>query len=127
MKQFIRFLLVGVANTAFGYAIIFSLMYLASVSPEISNFFGYLAGLVLSYILNRNFTFRSIQKRSAEFGRFLLVFGFAYSSNLVALLVFIRVLFIGPGASQILAGGVYIVTSYLLNKYYVFRPSKMDC
>lgn len=123
MKQFFRFLLVGVANTAFGYAIIFSVMYLMGASPEISNFVGYLAGLLLSYVLNRNFTFNSIQKRSVEFLRFLVVFCIAYAANFVALLFFIRVILVNPGISQILAGGVYIFASYLLNKYYVFaRP-----
>ena len=59
--------------------------------------------------------------------RFLVVFCIAYAANFVALLFFIRVIFVNPGISQILAGGVYIFASYLLNKYYVFRPSKMDC
>lgn len=126
MRQFFRFLLVGVANTAVGYAIIFFVMYLVGASPEVSNFVGYFSGLLLSYVLNRHFTFKSIQRRSGEFARFLVVFGIAYTANFLALLFFIRVILIDPGVSQILAGCVYIVASYLLNKYYVFRSPKVN-
>lgn len=124
MNQFSRFLLAGVANTALGYAIIFGCMYLAGMSPELSNAAGYTVGLLVSYFLNRHFTFRSAQRRSTEFVRFALVFVTAYTANLVALIFLVRALAVHAGLSQVIAGVIYIVTAYLLNKHYVFRPTE---
>jgi putative flippase GtrA len=124
MNQFPRFLLVGVANTALGYAVIFACMYLARLSPELSNAAGYAVGFLVSYFLNRHFTFRSAQRRSTEFVRFGIVFLVAYTANLAVLIVFVRTLEIHAGLSQIIAGVIYIGTAYMLNKHYVFRSSE---
>lgn len=124
MKQLSRFLVVGFANTALGYAVIFACMYLAEMSPERSNAAGYAVGLLASYFLNRHITFRSTQRRSTEFVRFVLVFLTAYTVNLLVLIVLVRALTIHAGLSQIMAGVIYIGTAYLLNKHYVFRSSQ---
>ena len=123
MNQFMRFLLVGITNTAVGYGIIFGCMYLAGLSPESSNAVGYTLGLLLSYLLHRRVTFRSNQQRSTEFVRFVIVFLAAYSANLLVLIVLVRILAIHAGVSQIIAGVIYLGAAYLLNKLYVFRQS----
>lgn len=124
MSQFSRFLFVGIANTVFGYAVIFSCMYLAEISPELSNVIGYSVGVLISYSLNRHFTFRSVKQWGAEFVRFVLCFLTAYSFNLMVLVVLIRIFAFHAGLSQIIAGSIYIVVTYMLNKYYVFRVNK---
>ena len=126
MNQFSRFLSVGVANTALGYAVIFGCMYLAGLSPELSNAAGYAVGLLVSYFLNRHFTFRSAQRRSTEFVRFGIVFLVAYTANLVVLIVLVRTLEVHAGLSQLIAGIIYVGTAYLLNKHYVFRSSEAN-
>lgn len=123
MNQFIRFILVGIVNSGLGYGIIFACMYLAGLSPELSNVIGYMIGLVVSYLLHRNFTFRSTQIRSTEFVCFAVVFLIAYCANLVTLIVLVRTMGVHAGLSQVIAGVVYIGTSYLLNKYYVFQSA----
>lgn len=125
MRQFSRFLLVGFTNTALGYAVIFCCMYLVRLSPELSNVVGYIIGLVASYFLNRNYTFRSIQRRRSELIRFVVVFLIAYMMNLVALVVFIRLLGVYASVSQVIAGVVYISIAYLLNKRYVFNTTEI--
>lgn len=121
MKQFFRFLTVGVFNTILGYCIIFACMYLAEMSPESSNITGYSIGLIASYVLNRNYTFKSKHLRRYEVIRFLAVFIFAYASNFVVLIVLIHTFYLHEGLSQILAGVVYVFVSYIMNKYYVFK------
>lgn len=123
MKQFFRFLTVGVFNTILGYSVIFASMYMGNLSPESSNAIGYSAGLVASYILNRNYTFKSKQSRRSEIIRFIAVFVFAYVLNFVALTALIYKFNTNAGVSQVLAGIVYIFASYCLNKYYVFKIS----
>lgn len=121
MKQFFRFLTVGVFNTILGYCVIFACMYLAKMSPECSNIIGYAVGLVASYVLNRKYTFNSKQNRRSEIIRFLAVFVVAYASNFVVLVILIHRVGIHEGASQVLAGLIYVVASFIMNKYYVFK------
>ena len=121
MKQFVRFLTVGLLNTIFGYCVIFACMYLLEISPEISNLTGYLLGLTMSYILNRKYTFNSKQDRNGEVIRFLIVFAAAYASNLVVLILLIYKLDLHEGLSQIIAGTIYVMISYFMSKCYVFK------
>jgi putative flippase GtrA len=123
MKIFAKYLLVGLLNTALGYAVIFGCMYLAGWSAILSNVAGYSAGLMISYALNRTFTFRSTAKSHSEIVRFLLVFLISYLSNLGVLWTLIHQAGIHEGVSQVLAGIVYVVTSFLMNRFYVFKQS----
>jgi putative flippase GtrA len=124
MKQFSRFLVVGVFNTLIGYCVIFACMYLARMTPETSNVAGYAIGLVASYVLNRNYTFKSRQNRFNESIRFLAVFAIAYALNFAVLIILIHRIGIHEGVSQIFAGLIYVIASYLMNKYFVFNIPK---
>jgi putative flippase GtrA len=121
MMQILRFLAVGVFNSIFGYGVIFACMYLAGMSPEISNVVGYAVGLAGSYVLNRNYTFRSTKRQRTEIVRFFACFSVAYILNFSVLLVSVHGLHMAKGLSQILSGLVYVVSSFLMSKYYVFK------
>ena len=121
MNQFVKFILVGIANTSLGYAVIFSCMYLVGLSAVNSNIIGYFVGLTISYALNRGFIFKSQSKPKSEFARFLAVFLFAYLANLGVLISLLRYSDVNEGVAQVLAGLFYVFTTFLLNKYYVFR------
>ncbi|MDM0033308.1 GtrA family protein [Variovorax sp. J22P271] len=124
MRQLIRFGLVGVFNTFFGYAIIFSAMYGLQFSPVAANALGYGLGLITSYWLNRTFTFRSTSAVKPEVVKFLVVVGLSYAVNLIVLLVWMKVFGLHEGLGQLAAGVAYIASSYALNKYFVFQRSK---
>jgi putative flippase GtrA len=124
VSQFYRYLVVGALNTAWGYLLIFAFMYGAGWSPESSNVMGYAIGLVTSYALNRRFTFRSRNTAAPEFVRFLATFAAAFAANFVVLMLLVRVLGVHEAMAQLLAGVVYVATSYLLSRSYVFR--RMD-
>ena len=121
MKQLLRFATVGVVNTGLGYAVIFACMYMAGFDAVVSNVLGYAVGLVASYFLNRTYTFRSVAKAPTEIVRFLSIFLLAYLANLGTLLLLIRHAGMHEGVAQAVAGVVYFVLSFVLNKYYVFR------
>lgn len=120
MKEFPRFFVVGVLNTALGYAVIFACMYWLGLRPETSNAIGYGLGLVLSFALHRSFTFASRGHVGREFVRFIAVFAIAYGLNLGCLLLLVYVLGVHAGASQVIAGAVYVVAAYVMNKHLVF-------
>lgn len=126
MKQLLKFALVGVLNTSLGYAVIFGCMYAFGLGAVVSNVIGYACGLVVSYSLNRNFTFRSAAARRAEMVRFVAIFLLAYLANLGVLLLLIRRFGMHEGAAQAVAGVAYFGLSFVLNKYYVFRAVELD-
>jgi putative flippase GtrA len=121
MIQFLRYVAVGVLNTFLGYFVIFGCMYLLGMHPVASNIAGYAVGLVVSYTLNRSYTFNSTQDRRPEILRFLAVFAIAYMLNFVALLLLIYEFGMHEGLSQVAAGVVYVGSAFLMNKYYVFK------
>lgn len=121
MIQFLRYIAVGVLNTLLGYFIIFACMYILGMNPVASNVAGYAVGLIVSYTLNRNYTFNSTQDRRTEIVRFLAVFAIAYALNFIALLLLIYELGMHEGVSQVAAGIVYVGSAFLMNKYYVFK------
>ena len=55
----IKFGIVGVINTIFGTAIMFGLYNLAGCSYWLSSAANYFFGSILSYFLNKNFTFQN--------------------------------------------------------------------
>ncbi|MDM0081984.1 GtrA family protein [Variovorax sp. J31P179] len=126
MKHLLKFAMVGVLNTALGYAVIFGCMYLFGLGAVVSNVLGYAVGLVVSYSLNRSFTFRSSGARRVEAVRFVAIFLLAYLANLGVLVLSTRRFGWHEGVAQVIAGVVYFGLSFVLNKYYVFRGARVE-
>lgn len=57
-KKLLKFILVGILNTLVGTAIMFGLYNLAGCSYWVSSAANYIIGSILSYVLNKRFTFR---------------------------------------------------------------------
>lgn len=89
----IKFLIVGVVNTLFGTAIMFGLYNLAGCSYWVSSAANYFFGSILSFFLNKNFTFQnkdSLQKTLPKFVLnillcYLLAYGIAKPTALYLL------------------------------------------
>ena len=84
--RFFRFLISGGLNTAVSYAVY--LLLLPILSYQISYSFAYLAGIVISYFLNRMFVFRSHQGfRSVLLFPLVYVIQYGFSLSVLWLLV----------------------------------------
>ncbi|GAA4337537.1 hypothetical protein GCM10023165_15620 [Variovorax defluvii] len=118
--ELIRYAFVGVLNTGLGYAVIFLCMGVLDWSPVASNIAGYAVGFVVSFTLNRSFTFRSKGPARRELRRFLLIFALAYLANLAVLVLCVHAMGLDGGWAQVIAGFGYFGLSFALSKYYVF-------
>jgi putative flippase GtrA len=121
-----RFGLVGVANTAIGYAVIAILDLGLKIAPPIANAAGYVVGFGISYLLNRRFVFRSAEKASATGPRYVLAALVAFALNQVVLALATRML--GDGnlahaASQLAGMATYTVALFVACRVWVFNPS----
>lgn len=122
--KLLRFVIVGIFNTVIGLVIIFAAKALFSFGDLPSNVLGYGVGLLVSFFLNRNWTFQHNGKIFPACLRFSIAVALAYSLNLATVFG----LRDGAGINSYLsqAAGVipYTVFFYLASRYYVF--SKRD-
>lgn len=132
---FFRFLLVGVVNTLVGYGVMFGLYNLAGLHRLgglgywLSSAANYVVGSIVSFFLNKHFTFRNREKGAGVVLRFvinisvcyLLAYGLAKPAVTWALG--------GMGLSQQLQGnltmlagsGLFVVLNYLGQRFFAFK------
>jgi putative flippase GtrA len=129
-NQFTRFLFVGVVNTLTGLSIIFVLLNVLGLSYWISTFVGNCVGAVVSYLLNRSFTFNSQIDFAKGIPRFITIILVCY------FLSYSLSEFLADGVYQlyspipffneeefaiILGSGLYTISNYLGQRNFVFR------
>jgi putative flippase GtrA len=117
---FFKYLLIGIVNSIVAYLLIFGFM-LLGIGPEVSNFVGYFFGIVVSYVLNKQFNFKSKNRHMDDLPKFLASMAVAYLLNLAALVTLYRGWGVNPYVSQIAAGAVYLLVGYSLSRVWVFR------
>ncbi len=123
-RTFIKYCIVGTCVTAVDFAIFSLAFYGFALASVPSKLLAFTAAVVVSYVFNRIWTFRSKERRiSQQFSRFAVVsvVGAALSGTLIYLLI--DLLSLHP----LLANGVTSCTvlswNFLANKYWTFRAS----
>ncbi len=116
----VRFLIVGVFNTGVGISVIFACKYFLGVADVPANATGYAVGVVVSFLLNRRFTFVHRGSPWIAFARFLVTVGFAYLVNLATVLAAIEWFGINHYVAHLLGVAPYTASTYLLSRYFVF-------
>ena len=76
--KLLRFLIVGVINTLVGMAIMFGLYNLAHCSYWVSSAANYILTSILSFFLNKYFTFRNKEQSLAQVLRFIMNIAVCY-------------------------------------------------
>ncbi|MFD2217161.1 MULTISPECIES: GtrA family protein [Metabacillus] len=122
----IRFIGVGIINTIIGISSIFLLLNVFGFSYWISTFIGNGIGAIISYILNRNFTFNSnvSNKKGIVLFLFVIVVSYYVSYNIGYSLINKNVLstnLYGEELSILLAAFIYTVLNYLGQRYLTFK------
>lgn len=114
-----RYGIAGLINSVLGFTIIFGLQGLG-VSPYFANLVGYVVGFFVSFLLQRKYVFASSAGVSAEMIRFVIAFLVAFAANQIALHALLTVE-TNAYMAQLCAISVYIVTMFILSKFWVFR------
>ncbi|MCZ8514227.1 GtrA family protein [Paenibacillus filicis] len=130
--SFIRFLIVGLLNTLVGLGISFFSFNLLQFNYWASTFLGNTTGAVVSYVLNKKFTFRSQISIRSSWWRFVLVilscYGVSYGASIGLAQACIRYFPQVPAGwlhnGAIFMGNVlYTISNYLGHKHFTFRSS----
>jgi len=121
VRQALKFAVVGAIATAVHYAILIALVEVLHMAPTLATTIGYGVGIVVSYTLNRRFTFGVRNAPvAASFAKFVLLYGVGAVLNgaIVATLV-------GAGLwylwAQVIATGLVLSWNFLGARYVVFR------
>ncbi|NLI55019.1 MAG: polysaccharide biosynthesis protein GtrA [Clostridiales bacterium] len=116
--EFLRFLIIGGINTLNGVA--FSYLFSLMLTPQVAFVCGYLASLVISYLLNSFFTFH----QPLSFGKMMKFFVSYIPHFLIQnAVVYVACSLLGfpPLAGYILAAVIGIPVTFLLLKLFTFR------
>ncbi|MEM1139950.1 MAG: GtrA family protein [Pseudomonadota bacterium] len=115
----VRYLLVGVTNTAVGLVVIFLCLGLFGLPVAIANPIGYAVGIVWSFLLNARYTFRHQGPKLPAFVRFVVVTGAAFLVQ-YGFVLGIVALGVDPYLAQPLGVIPYTLTGYLGSRFYAF-------
>ncbi|HYD45384.1 MAG TPA: GtrA family protein [Phenylobacterium sp.] len=132
MKQLagaaVRYGLVGVLNTAVGYAVILALDLGLKVNPFLANAGGYAVGLLVSFALSRSFVFRSQDSVRKAGPRYLIAVAASFGLNQLVMGAARSLLPdapLGHAASQFAGMASYTAALFLISYFWVF-PRRTD-
>jgi putative flippase GtrA len=132
-KQFLIFLIIGVANTLIGLTSTYICFDFIKLNYWLATFAGNLIGMVVSYTLNKKYTFKNTKKVTSSLLKFFLVvflcyyisywFGLRLTHLIVDFFVFIRP-YVGE-VSILLGAGLYTISNFLGQRFLVFNSKKV--
>ncbi len=119
--ELLRYLAVGTVNTTVGLSVIFLSMYGFDLDVTQANACGYAVGVVVSFSLNRRWTFRHKGDVPSSFAKFVLVLAAAYLCNLGCVIWLVDGLSVNPYVAQALGVAPYVTVGFLGSKLLAFR------
>ncbi len=125
MKKLAKFLAVGALNTLIGLSCIYAAMGILHLGFLASNALGYGLGIVMSFALNRAWTFAHAAPWRVSFPKWLAVTGVAYLCNVVAASFARWTLGVDPYVAQLFGVAAYTGASFLGARQFVFPPAGM--
>lgn len=128
-NSFIRFLIVGAINTLTGLSTMFLLFNTVEFTFWFSTFLGNSVGAIVSYSLNRTFTFHSKVPIKKSVLRFIAVILFCYFfsytvSSMAADMIkeqFSFSMLRAENLAMFIGTAVYMITNYFGQKLFVFK------
>ena len=120
--QAVKYGIVGASNTLITAIVIWVMMKGLDFSDVTANITGYIAGVLNSFIWNKQWTFQSSAGWLGSALRFGAVFGVCYLMQLGLLLYVLNpYLDIDPYYNQLIAMLFYTVINFVMNKFYTFK------
>lgn len=120
-QQIVKFLLTGGLATALQYSLFWLGMERLAWPAALASGLGYLAGSVLSYLMNYFFTFRSTRSHFQAVASFYLMVavGWCMTTGIMALTV--DTLAWNPWLCQILATGMTLILNFAASRSLIFK------
>ena len=129
-RTFWKFLAVGVVNTIFGYAIMFTFYNLLGLSYWVSSACNYIFGSILSYVLNKHFTFQDKSRGFQTVLRFAVNIAACYLIAYGAARPAVRWILrdcsqkLIDNAAMLVGSVVFVALNYLSQRFLTFRKTE---
>lgn len=126
-KVTIKFMLVGVINTLVGNGVMFLLYNLCGVGYTVSTVANYVVGSIVSYFLNKYYTFKQTKKSLKEVLKFILTIAICYLvayglAKPVAYWIFSGFsVSIKDNLAMLAGSGMFIVLNYFGQRFFAFK------
>ena len=126
-KTFIKFVFVGVLNTIFGTAIMLTCYNIIHMNYWISSACNYFFGSILSYFLNKNFTFQNRERSWRVIGRFVInilicyLLAYGIAKPLVRFLLSGSTKVIQENGAMLVGMVFFTVINYWGQKHFAFK------
>jgi putative flippase GtrA len=121
--QFVAFFGVGIVAAIVHYGLLYLLVEAFFYHPVSASLAGYVAGGVVSYVLNRIFTYEARRGHLEAAWRFAIVAGFGFLLTWLLMELFHSRLGWHYLLAQLVTTGIVLVWSFLAHKYWSFRDN----
>ncbi len=126
----LRFLLVGAANTLVGSAVMFGLYNLLHCSYRFSTVMNYVVGSIVSFFLNKYFTFQNRERSLGQILRFVLnivvcyLIAYGAAKPLAARLLSSASQTVQENVAMLVGLGLFTVLNYFGQRFFAFRKGR---
>ncbi len=121
--RFLRFIAVGVINTAAGYGFYAAYLFIG-IPYLIAGTLSFVTGICFNYLVTRRFVFDKVTQRHT-FIYYLVAYGFLYFYSLAMLWLLIEVVKLSSYLAGIVALPINAVVSFVLLRTIVFRQRRI--
>ena len=129
LKRFIykgyKFGIVGILSTVFNYSVFAFVYRIVNVHYIPSSITGYVSGLLLGYLLNKNWTYiDQVDKSKSYIIGYLVVYAVSLASSQALLFILVEFLLITPLHANIFAIVLSTMMNFLGTNFFVFKNTR---
>ena len=129
-KTFWKFIMVGIVNTLFGTAVMFSFYNLLHFSYWVSSAANYIFGSILSYFLNKHFTFQNKSRSWKTVLKFVVNISVCYLVAYGVAKPAVSCLFgddstpIRENGAMLVGMGLFVILNYFGQRFFAFKKGE---
>jgi putative flippase GtrA len=117
--------LIGVIGTLIHFSILVLLVELFHLEPVLSSSIGFIVTVIVSFYLNRRFTFRTKSSNTTvTFIKYTVVSCSGFILNSAIMYCSVHILSLHYSIAQVIVVVLLPISNFLLNNYWTFRESK---
>lgn len=128
-RTFWKFIFVGMVNTLIGTAVMFSFYNLFHFSYWVSSAANYIVGSVVSYFLNKNFTFRDMNRGWKVIARFIINITLCYliaygaAKSLAEEMLRAASKNVQENGAMLVGMSLFVILNYIGQRFFVFKKA----
>jgi putative flippase GtrA len=117
--------MIGLVGTLIHFSVLVFLVEVFHIEPVLSSSIGFIVTVIVSFYLNRRFTFRTTSsKTTVAFIKYTVVSCLGFILNSVIMYGSVHILSLHYSIAQVIVVVLLPISNFLLNNFWTFRESK---